>query len=105
MHYYIPRKTLWCKNHEIRAVENSAGIFKQSVGVRNRVGIGLSYRSARLKRLAELIPCLAYSLESILGLLKSLKIRAQYCNVPVTGCGDTIAFSLCPGMERYGGYP
>ncbi len=31
-----------------------AGIFKQSMGVRNRVGIGLSYRSARLHRLAEL---------------------------------------------------
>jgi hypothetical protein len=30
-----------------------AGIFKQS---RNRVGIGLSYRPARLHRLAELVP-------------------------------------------------
>ncbi len=36
--------------------------FNQSVGTRNRVGIGLSY------------------LGSILGLLKSLKIRAQYDN-------------------------
>jgi hypothetical protein len=33
-----------------------AGIFKQSMGVRNRVGIGLSYRPATLHRLAELIP-------------------------------------------------
>jgi hypothetical protein len=33
-----------------------AGIFKQSMGARNRVGIGLSYRPARLRRLAELIP-------------------------------------------------
>jgi hypothetical protein len=32
------------------------GIFKQSIGARNRVGIGLSYRPARLHRLAELIP-------------------------------------------------
>jgi len=32
------------------------GIFKQSMGARNRVGIGLSYRPARLHRLAELIP-------------------------------------------------
>jgi hypothetical protein len=31
-----------------------AGIFKQSMGARNRVGIGLSYRPARLHRLAEL---------------------------------------------------
>ncbi len=29
---------------------------KQSMGARNRVGIGLSYRPARLHRLAELIP-------------------------------------------------
>ncbi len=33
-----------------------AGIFKQSMGARNRVGIGLSYRPARLHRLAKFIP-------------------------------------------------
>ncbi len=33
-----------------------AGIFRQSMGARNRVGIGLSYRPARLHRLADLIP-------------------------------------------------
>ncbi len=33
-----------------------AGIFKQSMGARNRVGIGLSYRPAGLHRLAEFIP-------------------------------------------------
>ncbi len=36
--------------------EFRAGIFKQSMWARNRVGIGLSYRPARLNRLAELIP-------------------------------------------------
>jgi hypothetical protein len=51
---------------------DSAGIFKQSMGARNRVRIGFSYRPARLRRLAESI-----SLESIPGLLKSLKIPAQ----------------------------
>ena len=35
---------------------NCAGIFKQSMGARNRVEKGLSYRSARLHRLSELIP-------------------------------------------------
>ncbi len=30
--------------------------FKQSMGARNRIGIGLSYRPDRLHRLAELIP-------------------------------------------------
>jgi hypothetical protein len=33
-----------------------AGIFKNSIGARNRAGIGLSYRPARLLRLAEFIP-------------------------------------------------
>jgi len=33
-----------------------AGIFKQSMGARNRAGIGLSYRPARPHRLAEFIP-------------------------------------------------
>ncbi len=33
-----------------------AGIFKQSMGARNQVGIELSYRPARLHRLAELVP-------------------------------------------------
>ncbi len=32
-----------------------AGIFKISMGARHRVGIGLSYRPARLHRLAELM--------------------------------------------------
>jgi hypothetical protein len=47
-----------------------AGIFKQCVGTRNRVGIGLSYRPARLHRFAELIPW-----HRLLGSFKSLKIR------------------------------
>ncbi len=34
----------------------SAGIFKQSMGARNRVGIGLSYRPTRIHRQAKLIP-------------------------------------------------
>ncbi len=37
-------------------MENSAGLFKQSMGARNRIGIGLSYRPARLYAVAELIP-------------------------------------------------
>jgi hypothetical protein len=40
----------------IRKVITRAGIFKQSMGTRNRVGIGLSCRPARLHRLAEFIP-------------------------------------------------
>jgi hypothetical protein len=34
----------------------SAGIFRQSMGARNQVGIGLLYRPARLHSLAEPIP-------------------------------------------------
>ncbi len=37
-------------------IASSAGIFKQSMGARNRVGIRLSYRPARLHSLAELVP-------------------------------------------------
>ncbi len=51
-----------------------AGIFKQSIGARNRVGLGLSYRYARLHTTQ---PCGIGSLQSILGLLKSLKIRTK----------------------------
>jgi hypothetical protein len=36
--------------------ETRAGIFKQSMGTRDRVGIGLSYRPTRLHRLAEFMP-------------------------------------------------
>jgi hypothetical protein len=56
-----------------------AGIFKQSVGTRKRVGIGLSYRPARLHRLLAEFD----SLDSIPGLLKSLKIRALVQSHPM----------------------
>ncbi len=36
--------------------QNSARILEQSMGARNRVGIGLSYWPARLHRLAESVP-------------------------------------------------
>jgi hypothetical protein len=36
--------------------ELRAGIFKEAMGARNRGGRGLSYRPARLHRLAEFIP-------------------------------------------------
>jgi hypothetical protein len=65
-----------CVN-EISSSVYSAGIFKQSTRARNRVGIGLSYRPARLHYTA----WQNGSLESILGLYKSLKIRAQYTTV------------------------
>jgi hypothetical protein len=51
--------------------QTSAGIFKQSIGARNRVGIGLSYWPARLHRLAKLIPW-----NRFFGSLKVTKIRA-----------------------------
>jgi hypothetical protein len=37
-------------------LKNCAGIFNQSMGARNRVGIGLSHRLARPHSLAELVP-------------------------------------------------
>jgi hypothetical protein len=46
---------LW-RTDEVQNTANSARIFKQSMGARNREGIGLSYRPARLHSLTELIP-------------------------------------------------
>ncbi len=40
---------------ELTTLQYRAGIFKQSMGAGNRVEVGLSNRSARLHRLAELI--------------------------------------------------
>jgi hypothetical protein len=48
--------------------DTRAGIFKQSMGARNHVGIGLSYRPARLHRLVEFIPWIRF-----LGSIKILK--------------------------------
>jgi hypothetical protein len=57
-------------------VKTSAGIFKQSIGARNLVGIGLSYRPARLYMLTELIPW-----NRFLGFLKVQKIGLSPVNV------------------------
>ncbi len=59
---------------ELKSSEiNSAGIFKQSMGARNRVGIGLLYRPARLHtELAELVLW-----NRILGFLKVLKFGSE----------------------------
>ncbi len=64
-----------------------AGIFKQSMGARNRVGIELSYRSARLHRLPELI----------FGLLKCLKILVLVSNT----IGLFHAREACMGLAYY----
>ncbi len=59
----VRRQKTWWLSEPIA----SAGILEQSMGAGNQVGIRLSYRPARLHRLAESIP----------GLLKSLKIPSQ----------------------------
>jgi hypothetical protein len=87
-----------------------AGILEHSTGTRNRLGKGLPYRPARLHRLAELIswnrflcslkvlkyrlrpPRLHWLEESIPGLLKSLKIRAQ--------CPNSIALRIYPDGDH-----
>ncbi len=55
----------------VKATEYCAGIFKQSTGARNRVGIGLSYWPGRLYKTGGID-----FLDSIPGPLKRLKIRA-----------------------------
>jgi hypothetical protein len=60
--------------HIAQRIVPRAGIFKQAMGARKRVGLGLSYQRQATQ------PGRIGSLESILGLLNSLKIRA-----PVAG--------------------
>ncbi len=67
---------------------NCAGIFKQSMGARNRIGTGWSYRPARLDSQLGGIG----SLESI---LKSLKIRALVYSVY-----STISVSMMETTRR-----
>jgi hypothetical protein len=55
----------------LKKVKNCAGICKQYMGARNQVEIELSYGSARLHSLAELLPW-----NRFLGSLKVKKIRA-----------------------------
>ncbi len=55
------------------SIGTSAGIFKQSMGARNRGGIGLSYRPTRLHSLAELV-----SWNRFLGSLKVQKFGLSF---------------------------
>jgi hypothetical protein len=57
----------------------SAGIFKQSMVARNRVGTGLSYRPARLHILAELVPWNRF--------LDSLKVKKFGLSTEMTADG------------------
>ncbi len=52
---YINWISLQCVYAKCFKKEFRAGIFKNAMGARHRVGIGLSYRPARLHRLAELM--------------------------------------------------
>jgi hypothetical protein len=55
--------------------EYSAGILEQSMGARNRVGVGL-YRNTRLQRMAKSIPWNRFP-----GSLKVLNYRLSTCSV------------------------
>jgi hypothetical protein len=76
------------------------------MGARNRAGIGLLYRPIRLQRLAELIP-----VESILGLLKSFKIRAlnihatvvcQRCTTAASSHQCSLVYTTINSSYQYG---
>ncbi len=69
---------------------NCAGILEQSMGARNRVGIGLSYRPARLRRLAEAIPE---------RLCKHPKRRKNIIPPPFHAIGNWIDFSIMRGLR------
>jgi hypothetical protein len=74
LHYDRKNKRVFCnpKMFNYTCTQNSAGILEQSMGARNRVGIGLSSWPASLH-----IGRRIYSMELISGLLQSLKIRAR----------------------------
>jgi hypothetical protein len=65
--------TLRGNSSRLFSISEQSWTFKESMGARNRGGRGLSYRPARLHRLAEFI-----SLESVPGPHTRLKIRALY---------------------------
>jgi hypothetical protein len=58
-----------------------ARIFKQSMGARNRVGLGLSYRPAKPHRLAKLIPWIRF-----LRFLSLHKSSALFAHAAVSAC-------------------
>ena len=52
----IFKQAIGARNRVGIGMSYCAGIFKQAIGDRNRVGIGLSYWHARLHSLAALVP-------------------------------------------------
>jgi hypothetical protein len=56
LHFVLGLRCHWFNSPIAEGDEDRAGIFKESMGARHRVGIGLSYRPARLHTLAEFIP-------------------------------------------------
>jgi hypothetical protein len=104
MHWLAGPWNRFLKRLQIRALYtlSSAGIFKQSMGARNRVGIGLWYRLARLHILAELVPW-----NRFLGSLKDLKFglrRSRNCPHQCSDAG-VMAFPSPPpniyNTQRY----
>ncbi len=77
----LQRRALGVLEHIILKI-TSAGILEQSFGARNRVGIGLSYRPARLHRLAESILWKRF--------LKSLKIPSQEKGIIAASLGPPL---------------
>jgi hypothetical protein len=57
---FLPFSLLSGKMYNTVVSVYCAGVFKQYIGAGNRVGIWLSYRPARLHRLAKLIPRYQY---------------------------------------------
>jgi hypothetical protein len=77
--------SLWCTvMNSAEHVSICAGIIERSMWARNRGGICLSYRPARLHSLAESIP----------GLLKSLKIQPYNEHIAPIGKVEYVQISL-----------
>ncbi len=79
-------------------VEYCAGIIEPSMRARNRIGIGLSYRPARLHRLTKLIPW-----HRILGSLKAWKYRLPIAFFSVEITKEIVSLTiwlLCGEISR-----
>ncbi len=81
--------------------KSSARILEQSMGARNRVGIGLSYRPARLRRLAELIPGIRFLGSLKAGFDRSILRHSRIWAVPAVKAMLNKLFTILKNLYEY----
>jgi hypothetical protein len=89
LHFYLSAKS----SFYLPAFEIGAGIFKESMGARNRGGNGSSYRPAGLHRLAEFIPWNRF--------LGSINVSKYCCSWLSTLGSSTLMYKYTDGDYHY----